>query len=187
MLNRLLLPAIIIYMLALFSTAIAKAEEIKPDEKYAKIAVVDIEKIFENSLAIKDLKTKLEKLTQELEQELSLKENILREAEVKLNSEKNLFSEIEYDEKLKVFNNQVSKAQAFMQNRKSEIEKLRIDAVSKLHQAIRDIIVELAKKYNYDQVFPSAYIIYHNSKHDITDESLVLLNKKYNRVEIKNS
>lgn len=153
----------------------------------AKIAVVDIESVFAHSIAIKDIKTKINNLSDEIQNEMSSIEVELKESEAYLMSHRNDFSEEEFNLRTSEFNKKVSHAQKLLQSRKSAIEQARSDAIAVVQQTIISIISDLSKKHDFNLVMPVTQVIFVDEKLNITLDVITHLNKNMTSVEVKYS
>lgn len=149
-----------------------------------KIAIVDIESVFEHSIAIKDIKNKINKLSDEIQQEMSKVEIELKEAEALLIRQRNNISEEEFDTKTIEFNTKVSQAQKLLQSRKIYLEKARTDGIAVVHKTIQNIITDLSAKHGFNLVLPTTQIIFATDNLNITLEVITNLNKTLTDIDI---
>jgi len=164
----------------------AKSAEIinKEDNFRVRVAVVDVQSILEGSIAIKDLRKKIEKLNQRIQEEISTKEAEFKPMEEKLINERSFLSEEDFERRVNEFNAKVSEVKKEIQMKKTKLEQAHAEAMSKVHETTIAIISDLAEKYNVNLVIPSAQILYAKNNLNITSEVTFTLNEKLKEVSI---
>lgn len=151
----------------------------------AKIAVVNIEAIFEHSVAIKDLKERINQISESIQQDMSKYEIDLKKTEEQLVKQKGIIAEKEFQEKVALFNAKVSEAQKILQSRKSALEQAHSHAISAVHKTTLSIIGDLSKQYGFNVVLPSSQVLFIENELNVTMEVITLLNQKLKTIEIK--
>jgi Skp family chaperone for outer membrane proteins len=170
-----------------YVTGVSFAEEkitVTQSLEVAKMAVVDIQYILDNSLAIKDLRDKIELITKELHAEMTKKELDLKKDEEDLVRLKGTISANESEKKANVFNSKVSEAQKYAQKQKIKLEKAHSEGMLQVHNETIKIIQELCRKRGYNIVIPSSQLLYADSSLNISQEVLEMLNKKISSIKI---
>lgn len=150
----------------------------------SKIAIVDIESIYEHSMAIKDIKLKINNLSDKIQNEMSAVELELKEQEADLIRNRHKFSEEEFDKKTSEFNKRVSHAQKLLQSRKVALEQARRDGIANVHSATLSIIGDLSKKHGFNLVLPATQVIFASDKLNITIEVITQLNKSLTSIDL---
>lgn len=157
-----------------------------PVNKYdAKIAVVDVESILENSLAIANIRKSMDERLENIQKEISDKEKEFKNYEADLILRKDTLSEEKFKELADEFNKKVGDVQKNIQTRKLALEQARGGAIQKVHETTIFIISELAKKYDLNIVLPSNQVLFVTNELNITHEVIASLNEKLKEVEIK--
>ena len=154
------------------------------DKFITKIAVVDIESIFENSVAINGMKKSISALSNNIQEELSAKETELKVTESELVKEREILGEKEFATKVEEFNKKVSAAQQEMQHKKSALEQSHASALAEVHKNVIEIIAELSKKYSFNIALPSTQILYTDDSLNITPDVIDILNQRLSEVKI---
>ncbi|XVN41835.1 MAG: OmpH family outer membrane protein [Rickettsia endosymbiont of Argas persicus] len=156
----------------------------KEDNFKVRVAIVDVQSILEGSIAIKDLRKKIEKLSQKNQDDIAMKEAEFKPMEEKLINERSSLNEEEFERKVNEFNAKVSEVRKEIQSKKAKLEQAHAEAMSKIHEATIAIISELAEKYNVNLVIPSAQILYAKNNLNITSEVTFMLNERLKEVQI---
>lgn len=155
------------------------------DKFLGKIAVVDVESIFEHSIAIADIKKSINIISNHIQEELSTKEAELKVIEADLIKKQKILGETKFADQVVGFNQKVSATQQEMQHRKSALEQAHASALAEVHKHTIEIISELSKKNNFNIVFPSTQAMYIDNNLNITSEVISILNERLKLVEIK--
>ncbi len=150
-----------------------------------RIAVVDIEAIFEHSIAIKDIRHKINKISNKIQKEMSERELELKKFEEEIIKQRGIISESEFNDKLVEFHRRVSSTQKLLQKRKISLDKAHTEAISAVHKNSLEIITMLAKNYGFNMVIPTTQVVYAKNDLDITMKVISELNKKLTHIEIK--
>lgn len=150
-----------------------------------KVVVVDVESVFEHSIAVKDLKLKINKLGDEMQNEMSGVEVELKKVEAELIKKRGSMSHDEFDQKNAEFNKKVSEAQKLLQSRKAALEQARVDGITIVQNTIVSIVEELSQKHGFNLALPINQVIFVDDKLNITLEVITHLNKKLTNIEVK--
>ncbi|MEY3197347.1 MAG: hypothetical protein RLZZ59_718 [Pseudomonadota bacterium] len=150
-----------------------------------QVAIVDVQAILDNSIAVKSLRQSIDEISEKLHSELSAKESELKATEIALNKKRDSISEDQFNKEVQEFYKQVSDVQRDMQSRKSKLEQAHADAVESVHVATIKIIDEISKDRAFNIVLPASQVLYFKKTLDITDEVLQKLNDRIKLIELK--
>ncbi len=148
------------------------------------IAVVDVQSILENSLAVQTIRNSINSISQKIQDDIEKKETELKKIEEQLLNKRGALSEEAFEKEIREFNKKVSAAQKEVQKKKTALEQAHSEAISKVHAATIEIITNLAKKYNLKMVLPSSQILFTVSELNITAEVIKQLNDKLKSVKV---
>lgn len=149
-----------------------------------KIAVVDVQYILANSLAIKDLRRQIELITQDLHTQMTNKELELKKNEESLIGMKGKISSAQSEKESIGFNKKVSEAQKYAQQQKIKLEKVNSEGILKVHNATIETIKEVCKRRSCNIVLPSSQLLYADPDLNITTDVLEMLNKKISTIKV---
>jgi Skp family chaperone for outer membrane proteins len=172
---------IFIPILLLLSFTSVRADE---DKYIAKIAVVDVESILENSLAISSIRKSIDELSVNIQKEVTEKEEAFKKYEEELIQKRDKLSSEKFDALVAEFNKNVSNVQKNVQLKKRALEQAHSKAIETVHEATISIIGELSKKYNVNIVLPSNQVLFVSNDLNITHEVVSNLNEKLKEVKI---
>ncbi len=150
----------------------------------AKIAIVDVQSILENSVAIKEIKKSIELLGEKISKDINHKENELKKSEDELLKKKAILSEAVFEKEADIFNKKVGEAQKEVQNRKNKLEHIHNEAIAKVHKVTMDIVGEIVKKNDIKVVIPSSQVLFAAEELNITSEVITQLNSRLKTVKI---
>jgi Skp family chaperone for outer membrane proteins len=148
------------------------------------IGVVNVQAILQKSAAGKNIQAQLDKKREEYQEQISAKENNLRDAEKKILDQKETLSEAEFAAKRKDFEQDVLSAQKMVQNNKRSLEGGFARALAKLRDDVRETVAEVAKERQYALVLSDDAVIIAEKSMDITDEVIKALDKRLTKVTI---
>ena len=160
----------ILFFFISFSFKYALAEE--------KIAFLNIDLIFQNSITGKNITKKLDDFKKKNLNSLKSKENEILKKEKKLLSQKNILSNDEFNIKVKDIKKEIA---LFNENKKKfsiEFENKRNDELKIFMESIRPIIEDYIKKNSISMVFNQKNLFIANKKYDITKDILKIINKE---------
>jgi Skp family chaperone for outer membrane proteins len=169
--------------LALFSTSTAC---FAADSTNANtIAVVDIQKVMQESTAAKDIRDQIKVQGDKFQADVSKKEDELRTADQKLNEQKAILSQQAFNEKREEFKNKANKAQHDVQEKRAQLDASFNESIGQVQKAISEIIADMAKEKGFQIAIQRMQILYSADSLDITDEVLKRLNAKLATVKVK--
>ena len=160
----------ILFFFIFFSFKYACAEE--------KIAFLNIDLIFQNSITGKNITKKLDDFKKKNLNSLKLKENEILKKEKKLLSQKNILSNEDFNIKVKDIKKEIA---LFNENKKKfsiEFENKRNNELKIFMESIRPVIEDYIKQNSISIVFNQKNLFIANKKYDITNDILKIINKE---------
>lgn len=168
-----------VFLALLLFTSNAKAEE------NIKIAVVDVQNVLDNSVAVTGLRKSIDTLSEKLHGEMSKKEVALKKQEAEIVNKKGILKPEDFDKEVNDFYKKVSETQHEMQQKKAKLEQAHADAISNVHENTLKIIAELAKEKGFNIALPISQILYTDNHLTITKEVIARLNERVKTIELK--
>lgn len=151
------------------------------------IIVVDVEKIFLDSNAGKDLKGKLDKRFENFRQKFSAKESEIQKEKDSLEKQQTILSKEAFDKKVKQFEEKTMAFQKEAQIERNAIERAKISAMEQIDKSAKEVTQKLADEYGFKVVLPKKIALFHDESIDMTDKILESLNKKITKVDLKDT
>lgn len=150
-----------------------------------KIAILDVEKIVKESVAMKDVQNKTTKKQDEYQKEVTKKQNALEAEQKKLEGKKNVLSKETLDKEVAAFEKKVEDLKTFVDKKQNSLKKGSMEAMGKINDKIKDIIADISKEKDLDVIIPASQALYYKDELDVSAEVLTRLNKKITKVDVK--
>ena len=150
-----------------------------------KISFIDMDRVISTSNSGVSISEQLNKLSKKNILFFDKQEKIFKEKEVKLISQKNIISEIDFKnkvDKLKAEINDYNQQKSKMIN---NFKKLKINNTNKLIKLINPILVEFSKNDSISILLQKKTVIIRKTELDITDKIIKIVNKKISKFKIE--
>jgi len=149
-----------------------------------KIVYLNIEKIMQNSIAGKSIKKQLENLYNKDLEKFKKNDEILKNKEKKLITQKNILSQEDFQKELTNLRSEIINFQKEQMRARENINKLRIEATSKLISKLSPILQEYAKKNSISLILQKKNIVMGKKEIEITEEILSITNNEIKDIKI---
>ena len=150
-----------------------------------KIVYVNVEKIMQESIAGKYIKKKLENIYNKDLEKFKKNDEILKNKEKKIIAQKNILSKDDFQKELSNLRSEIIKFQKEQVKARENINKLRINATTKLISKLSPILEEYAKKNSISLILQKKNIVMGKKEIEITDQILSIANKNIKDIELK--
>lgn len=178
-LNNSLLRVVLNIVFALFSYAYGAFAS-----DNLRIAVVDLQNVIDNSIAVAELRKSMDQIAEKLHNEMSEKELRLKKLEAEIVKKRGIIKDEDFDKEVNDFYKQVSETQHEMQKKKSKLEHAHAEAIKIVHENTLEIISDIAKEKKYNVALPISQILYTDDNLTITKEVIERLNKKVKTIKL---
>ena len=148
------------------------------------IAFIDINSIFINSDAGKDLNSFLKQKKKDLDDQVNISVIEINNKKDKLATQKNVLDTNEYSKKIKELEEEIKKINTSISKKNDELLKLQKNIEAKFSQNLNSIIEEYSIENSIDIVFKKQDILMAKNEMDITKDILNLFNKKIEKINI---
>lgn len=149
-----------------------------------KIAIVDVQYVIENSVAVAELRKSIDKISEVLHKEMADKEVSLKNKEKEILQKKSKLPQGEFDKLVNDFYKEVSIVQRDTQQKKAKLEEAHADAIAKIHENVLKMIAKLSKEQQVNLVLPISQILYTDKHLAITDLVIERLNQTLKSVPL---
>lgn len=167
-----------------FLCAFISAMSFSVQAQEMKIAVVDVEKILNESAAGKSIQSQLKKRRETFQKEFKAKEDQLMQAEKKLVQQKSDLNAEDFAKKRKEFEGKLLETRNLFQKRRSSLDKGLGKALTDLRKNIIKVTAEVADEGKYQIVLTRDSVVIVEKNIDITDKVLSRLNKKVPNIKL---
>ena len=165
---------IFIIFVTIFEFEIALANE--------KIAFIDLNFIMNNSVAGSSIKTFINDLSREKNNDLKIIENEIKEDENELISKKNIIEESIYNQKVNEIRIRINDYKLERQNFNKNLNEKKIKYNNLLLEKLNPIISNYVEQNSITVVLPKKMIIIGKKDLDITEQILEILNKSVPKI-----
>lgn len=148
------------------------------------IAVVDVQKIMQDSAAAKGIQAEIEAQRDKYQKEISGLEDKLRSAEQELRKQQTVLSPDALAKKRKEFETQVAEVQRTVQNRKRALDAGMGDAMGAVQKAMLEIIADVVRERGANIVLARHQFVIVDTKLDISDTVMERLNAALPKVAV---
>jgi outer membrane protein len=149
------------------------------------VAIVDVQKILEESLAAKNVQQQLETQRAKFQNEISGEETNLRQAEQELAKSRDSVPPDVFAEKEQQLRQRFLVVERRVQNRRKALDQAFTDSMNVVRKNLLDIVGVLAKERGANIVLVKQQALWSDKKMDITGEVLAQLNKALPQVPVK--
>ncbi len=149
------------------------------------IAVVDIEDVRKQSVAIEKIQSEVQKKRKQFQDKVQAKQDEMREGQKKLAEQRSLLAKDVYEGKIKEFQTKANEISRELQQQRLDYDKALTLANNEVTVVIAEIVAELAKEKGFNLAVPSTVVLYYTQPLDITKEVVSRLNKKLPKVKTK--
>ena len=148
------------------------------------VAVVDIQRIMQESSASRGIQKAIESQRDSYQKEIQTLEDKLQNAENELRKQQTVLAPDAFAAKRRDFEKQVSDVQRTVQTRKRTLDTAFNDAMGHVQKAIYDIVQEVADERGANVVIPRNLVVLFASNLDVTEPVLERLNKQLPTVAV---
>lgn len=173
--------AAVFFAMCLFITSFAPS---LAHAQTMKIAVVDVEKILNDSMAGQSIQKQLADRREAFQKEFSARENNLVNAEKVLLEQKKDLSPDEFATKRKDFEKQILETRNLFQKRRNSLDKGLGTALGELRKSVIQVAAEVADEEKYQVVLTRDSVVIVQKEMDITDKVLSRLDKKTQNIKL---
>ena len=149
-----------------------------------KIVYLIVDKIMQQSIAGKSIKTQLEKLHKKNLEKFKKNDEILKNKEKKIIAQKNILNQEDFQKEIRNLRTEIINFQKEQVKARDDINKLRIGATNKLITKLSPILEEYAKKNSISLILQKKNIVMGKKEIEITNEILVIANKEIKNIKI---
>ena len=148
-----------------------------------KIVFVDIDKVINQSNAGKQITKQLENLNNNNIKEFKKKETKLADEEKNLIKQKNILSQKDFQEKVKILQENIANFKREINISRKDVDKKKLNATTKMLNVLNPILADYATKNSISIILQKNLIVIGKEDLDITKEILEIINKKIKKVK----
>lgn len=145
--------------------------------------VIDPDRIRRESLAGKSINSEAEKYSKQFEDDNRKDEANLHAVELDLQKQRATMPQEQFAEKARAFDQKYGELQRTELRRRQAFERSFNAALLKWQQAMMDASRDVAAQHNADAVVQSQALLFYNTKWDVTNEIIDVMNKRVTKVD----
>ncbi len=143
-----------------------------------------MQRILDESLVAKSVAAQLDKKRNEYQNDVEKKEESLSKLNQELTKQQSVLSKEAFEQKMKDFNHKLSEVQREFQIKKNIIETSHMESMAKIQENMNFVLEQLAKEQALSMIFPANTLVFYKNHLDITSQTLALLDKRIQKIEI---
>ncbi|KAA0598707.1 Skp family chaperone for outer membrane proteins [Azospirillum lipoferum] len=148
------------------------------------IAVIDVQKIMQDSNASKGITKSFESLRDSYQKEISALEDKLRKNEDELRKQQTVLSPEALANKRRDFEKQVADVQKTVQTRKRALETSLNEAMAVVHKTMVEVVADISRERGANLVLARQQFVLVDTQLDVTDAVMERVNKKLPQVAL---
>ncbi|MGB9154500.1 MAG: OmpH family outer membrane protein [Alphaproteobacteria bacterium] len=148
------------------------------------IAIVDVQRILQESLAAKSVQQQLEARRSKFQNEIEGEENDLRQAEQELSSARNQLAAQAYADREQKLHSRFSTVETHVQARRKALDQAFTDSMNLVRSALLAVVDKAAHEHGANIVIVKQQALWADQPLDITDEVLKRLDQKLPKVDV---
>ncbi|MDR3424074.1 MAG: OmpH family outer membrane protein [Alphaproteobacteria bacterium] len=151
------------------------------------IAIVDVQRLLQESLAGKSVQAQLEAQRSKFQNEIEDEENGLRQAEQELAKQRDKLTTEAYAGREQQLRQRFSTVENDVQTRRKALDQAFADSREVVHSALLQVVDKVAHEHGANIVIIKQQALWTDQPLDITDEVLKLLDQKLPKVDVASS
>ena len=165
----------------LLSPACASASDKLPPPV---IAIIDVQRILQESLAAKSSQKKLEVQRSKFQNEIEGEENELRQAEQSLAKERDKLPAQAYADREQQLRQRFTTVENHVQTRRKALDQAFTDSMDSVHNALLSAVDKIAHERGANIVIIKQQALWTDAAMDITDEALKRLDQTLPKIDV---
>lgn len=169
-----------------FITSLFLISSVNASETSKPLVYIDVEYIVSNSLASQQVKQMIKVEVDKFQLDMKEKQQIISKQEQDLKAKAQVLSADVIQEEQKKIVAQFKVFESELAEKKNTLDKKYNDFLLEIQTHIQKIVVEIAEANNYPVVVAKSSLIYALQSLDISDEVVLLLNKRIPELDYNN-
>ena len=149
-----------------------------------KIVYIDMDFLINNSKVGKSLSSQINKLNETNKKNLNNLEEEIKNEDKLITEQKNILSESEIKEKVKILNTKIKNYQNQLKLNRNFVNENRLKATAKLIESLRPILSEYSKENSISLVLQKKDIIMGKNELNITSDIIKILDETVKKIDI---
>jgi len=175
---------ILVLLCTVFMVSAAYAGDAPTKLPNPVIAIVDVQRILQESLAAKSVQKQLEAQRSKFQNEIEGEENGLRQAEQDLAAQRDKLAAQAYADQEQKLRQRFSTVENHVQTRRKTLDQSFTDSMNTVRSGLLDVVDKVAHEHGANLVIVKQQALWTDQPLDITDEVLKRLDQKLPKVDV---
>jgi Skp family chaperone for outer membrane proteins len=179
--------SLVLLLVCLFGFQAVAAEPVKAPVKIPVpiTAVIDVQRILQETLAAKSVQQQLEMHRAKFQSEIAREEELLRKAEQDLTQSRSSLQPDAYAEREQLLRQRFLTVERHVQSRRKALDQAFTDSMNIVRKSLLEVVEKTAKERGVNLIIVKQQALWSDSALDVTDEVLGRLDKALPRVTVK--
>jgi outer membrane protein len=165
--------------------AVDKSNAAKVETTTSHFAVIDVQRILQESLAARSVQKQLETQRAKFQAEIAAREQDLHASDTALKEARNSRADESLGEREQQLRQKFLSVERDVQNRRHALDQGFSKAMDQVRETLLAVVQNVAKANKAEAVLLKQQVLWHDPKLDITDEVLKQLNTQMTHVPVK--
>jgi Skp family chaperone for outer membrane proteins len=166
------------------ATLPARAADVPTKLPAPIIAIIDVQRILQESLSSKSVQKQLDAQRSKFQNEIEGEENGLRQAEQDLAKERGQEPATTYADHEQQLRQRFAVVENHVQARRKVLDQAYSDSMDRVHAALMDVVNDVAHEHGANIVIVKQQALWTDQPLDVTDEVLKRLDQKLPKVDV---
>lgn len=176
---------VLAFLLALVAALAWPAADARAQQLPTTVAaVIDYQRILREATAARSIRDQIEERRKVYQDEISLEERRLQEADQAFARQRSLLTPEALAEKRREFENEVVDVQRLVQERRRELDRASALALNEVKKELIEIVTGIAEQRGFNLVLPSSEVLFFARQIDLTEEVLAQLDARLPQVQV---
>lgn len=150
-----------------------------------KLVFIDVNYIFNNSVAGKKINEEITKLSKKIKSDLKNFQKKISSDKDSILKQKNVLSEEEFKKKITDLDNKVKNFNLELNKENNQLIKLKKKARIKFSEQLREVLESFSKENSINMILTKENILIGRTDLDVTSDILDLYNKNFKKITVK--
>lgn len=178
------LAAVIFFVAVSFLTVPVQAQVVEKPP-VPSIAIIDVEKILRESLAVQSARSQIDKIAADLQKQIATEEEMLRSEEKQLQQQRALLTPEVYSERRQALQGRAASLQQRARSLRQALDRGMAQTMQRIQLVLFEEVGKLSEEIGVNLVLPRSQIVVALDSFDISERSLKRLNARLSEVEME--
>ena len=178
-----LLAAAIVFITGAVLAGPAQAQDVEKPP-VPSIAIVDVEKILRESLAVKSARKQIDEIAGDLQQQIASEEEKLRSEEQQLQQQRAILTPEVYTERRQGLQERAAALQQRARSMRQTLDRGMAQTMQRIQLVLFEEVGKLSEEIGVNLVLPRTQIVVAFDSFDISEQALKRLNERLSEVEM---